>query len=255
LFINFEHSHAYKSVTRRSLQESTRRGRLFITMFAWLALLFSVEAAARPVVVELFTSEGCSSCPPADALLGELARKPGVVALAHHVDYWDDLGWKDRWSLADSTRRQQGYIKRLSRSGPFTPQVIVSGDTSVVGSNRVAVEQAVAGDRDTLAMALSKSGNTLQIDFKEAWRESMDVYLVSYLREVTSKIERGENAARTIKHSNVVRSFKRVGTWNGKPQRMTAALAGLPSDASAVAVLLQRKNQGAIAGAATLELR
>ena len=224
----------------------------------WLALLgvlLSASAAAQPVVVELFTSQGCSSCPPADVLLGELARRPGIVALAYHVDYWDDLGWKDRFSLPEATQRQRGYVKRLAKSGAFTPQVVVSGDTSLVGSNRAAVEQAIAGDRDALAIVLSKAGGNLQIHFPEAWREPMDVYLATYLSEATDKIASGENARRTLKHFNVVRSFKRLGTWNGKPQRMTVPLAGLPRDASAVAVILQRKNQGAVAGAATLALR
>jgi len=222
---------------------------------ALLGLLLSASAAAQPVVVELFTSEGCSSCPPADVFLGELARRPGIIALAYHVDYWDDLGWKDRFSIPEATRRQQGYVKRLARSGPFTPQVVVSGDTSLVGSNRDAVERAIAGDRDALAIVLSKTGSNLQIQFPEGWREPMDVYYVTYLAEAASKIERGENARRNLKHFNVVRSFKRLGTWNGKPQSMTVPLAGLPRDASAVAVILQSKNQGAVAGAATLMLR
>lgn len=222
---------------------------------ALLGLLLSASAVAQPVVVELFTSQGCSSCPPADVLLGELARRPNIIALAYHVDYWDDLGWKDRFSMPEATRRQQGYVRRLARSGPFTPQVVVSGDTSLLGSDRAAVERAIAGDRDALAIVLSKSEGNLQIQFPEAWREPMDVYLVSYLSEATAKIERGENAHRTLKHFNVVRSFKRLGTWNGKPQRMVAPIAALPRDASAVAVILQRKNQGAVAGAATLALR
>jgi hypothetical protein len=218
-------------------------------------LLLSTVAAADPVVVELFTSEGCSSCPPADALLGELAKKPGVIALAYHVDYWDDLGWKDRFSIPEATQRQRGYVRRLSKSGAFTPQIVVSGDTSLVGSNRTEVERAVRGNRDALRIALSRQGDTLYVHFLEAWRESMDVYLVSYLKEATANIEAGENAKRTLRHFNVVRSFERVGTWNGKPQRMIAPLAELPRDASVVAVILQRKNQGAVAGAATLALR
>ena len=222
---------------------------------ALLGLLLSAGVVAKPVLVELFTSEGCSSCPPADALLGELARKPGIIALAYHVDYWDDEGWKDRFSLPEATQRQRGYIRRLSRSGAFTPQIVVSGDTSLVGSNRTEVRKAIGGDRDALALELSKTGSNLQIRFLEPWRESMDVYLVSYLNEATNRITSGENARLTLKHFNVVRSIKRLGAWNGKPQRMVASLAELPDDASAVAVILQRKNQGAVAGAATLALR
>ena len=219
-----------------------------------LGLVGSAGAMAQPVVVELFTSQGCSSCPPADVLIGELARRPGVIALAYHVDYWDDWGWQDRFSLPEATQRQRGYVRRLEKSGAFTPQIVVSGDTSLVGSNRTAVEKAVTGDRDALRMSLSKEGNSLHIYFLEAWRESMDVFLVSYLKEATARIDGGENAHRTLKHFNVVRSFKKLGTWNGRPQRMVAPLAELPRDASAVAVILQRKNQGAVAGAASFTL-
>jgi hypothetical protein len=225
---------------------------------AWLAglgLVVSAGALAQPVVVELFTSEGCSSCPPADALLGELAKRPGIIALAYHVDYWDDGGWQDRFSIPEATQRQRGYVRRLSQAGAFTPQIVVSGDTSLVGSNRTEVEHAVKGDRDSLRLSLAKDGDTLYIHFLEAWREAMDVYLVGYLKEATATIDSGENAHRTLKHFNVVRSFKRLGTWNGRPQRMVVSLAELPRDASVVAVILQRKNQGAVAGAATLALR
>jgi hypothetical protein len=212
-------------------------------------------SATAPVVIELFTSQGCSSCPPADALLGELARKPNVVALAYHVDYWDELGWKDRFAIPEATQRQRGYVRRLSRSGAFTPQAVVSGDTSLVGSNRAALTQALAADRDALAVKLSKARGALVIDLPERWREPMDVHVVSYLDEARTKIGRGENANRTLRYSHIVRSFAKVGAWNGKPQRMTIPLASFPRDATAVAVLLQRPAQGAIAGAATLSLR
>jgi hypothetical protein len=224
----------------------------------WLALvasLVTLSATGQPVVVELFTSQGCSSCPPADALVGELARRPGVIALAYHVDYWDELGWKDRFSIPEAGQRQRGYVRRLVRSGLFTPQIVVSGDTSLVGSNRAAVESAVAEDRDALAVVLSRAGGTLHIQFPEAWREPMEVYLISYMKEATSKVDAGENARRTLTHFNVVRSFKTLGTWSGKPQRMTVPIAGLPQESDAVAVILQRKNQGAVSGAATFALR
>jgi hypothetical protein len=232
-------------------------GRQLLALLLWSSLgAWSIRAAAaEPVVIELFTSQGCSSCPPADALLGELARKPNVVALAYHVDYWDDLGWKDRFSIPEATQRQRGYVRKLSKSGAFTPQAVVSGDTSLIGSNRAAVTKAVAADRDALAVQLSRERGALVIDLPERWREPMDVHVVSYLAEATTKIGRGENANRTVRYVNIVRSFKRLGAWNGKPQRMTLPLASLPEDATAVAVLLQRPGQGAIAGAATLALR
>ena len=229
--------------------------RQIIMLLAFAGAAMSPLANAEPVVVELFTSQGCSSCPPADALLGEVARKPNVIALAYHVDYWDDLGWKDRFSLAQATQRQQGYVRRLSRSGPFTPQAVVSGDTSFVGSNRAEMTKALAEKRDALAISLKKSGSQLQIQLNEAWREPMDVYVVSYLHEATTPIGSGENAHRALKEFNVVRSFKKVARWNGTPTQYTVSVASFPSDSTAVAVLLQRSGQGAIAGAATTALR
>lgn len=213
------------------------------------------NAAAAATVVELFTSQGCSSCPPADALLGEVARRPNVIALAYHVDYWDDQGWKDPFSIPEAAQRQRGYVRRLSRAGAFTPQAVVSGDTSFIGSNRTEMSKALAESRDSLGIALSKTGGHLLIDFTDRWREPMDVYVVSYLKEASTQIARGENAKRTLKEFNIVRSLKRLGRWNGSPQRMRVVLAEFPKDATAVAVLLQRQNQGAIAGAATLALR
>ena len=225
---------------------------------AWFAASAPAPAAAAPpvpVVVELFTSQGCSSCPPADALLGELARKPNIVALAYHVDYWDDLGWKDPFAIPAAVERQRGYVRRLSKSGAFTPHAVVSGDTSFIGSNRVSMQEAIAQPRDALAIVLTRAGETLRISLPEPWKEPMDVHVVSYLREATTRIGRGENARRSLQEFNIVRSFRRVGRWNGKPQEMQVALASLPRDATAVAVLLQRPGQGAIAGAATLALR
>jgi hypothetical protein len=224
----------------------------------WLAFLcmahVTIATAATPVVVELFTSQGCSSCPPADALLGEVARKPNVIALAYHVDYWDDRGWKDPFSLPQATQRQRGYVRRLSRSGAFTPQVVVSGDTSFVGSNRAMMQRALADERDALSIQLSKVGSNLRIGLREPWREPMDVHVISYLAQATTVIGRGENARRSLKQFNIVRSVKHAGRWNGRPQQMQIPLASLPKDATSVAVLLQRTGQGAIAGAATLAL-
>lgn len=117
-----------EALRNRARPDQVMRRLVSLTLAALVfsANLFSAGAVAQPVVVELFTSQGCSSCPPADALLGELARRPGIVALAYHVDYWDEQGWKDRYSIPAATQRQQGYVKRLSRAGAFTPQVVES---------------------------------------------------------------------------------------------------------------------------------
>ena len=234
-------------------------GRLMKTLasltLAIVSLPFAEAADADPVVVELFTSQGCSSCPPADALLGELARKPNIVALAYHVDYWDELGWKDRFSIPEAVQRQRGYVKRLSRSGAFTPQAVVSGDTSLIGSNRAALNHAIAADRDALAIVVSKAGKNVSIDLPERWSEPMDLNVVSYLDQATTRVGRGENARRALTEFNIVRSFKRLGRWDGRPRKFNVPLAAFPADATSIAVLLQRPEQGAIAGAATLPLR
>jgi hypothetical protein len=143
----------------------------------------------------------------------------------------------------------------LARSGTFTPQVVVSGDTSFVGSNRLSMNRALAEKRDALAVELSQAGAYLRISLPERWREPMEVYAVAYLNEATTHIVRGENANRSLRQVNIVRSFKRVGRWDGAPRVMQVPLAALARDANAVAVLLQRPNQGAITGAATLPLR
>ena len=101
------------------------------------------RAAERPIVVELFTSEGCSSCPPADALLGELATRPNVLALSFHVDYWDRLGWKDPFSSPEATARQQHYARLLGLDTVYTPQIVVDGSWEAVGSDQAAVERAL----------------------------------------------------------------------------------------------------------------
>lgn len=224
-------------------------------LLAAFGVLPFMTCLAQPVVIELFTSQGCSSCLPADALLGELARKPNVVALAYHVDYWDELGWKDRFSIPEAVLRQRGYVQRLSRSSAFTPQAVVSGDTSLIGSNRDSLSQAIGEQRDALAVVLSKVGANLKIDLPERWHEPMDVNVISYLSEATTPIGRGENAHRSLHEFNIVRSFQRLARWDGRPQQLKVPLSTLPADATAVAVLLQRPNQGAIAGAGQLSLR
>lgn len=237
----------------RSMKHHLRS--MLILLAAAAGPLFSPGVLAGPAVVELFTSQGCVSCPPADKLLAEIAGKPDVVALAWHVDYWDDGGWKDRFSMPEAAQRQRAYVRKLAKSGAFTPQVVVSGDSSFVGSNRVSMQRALAEDRDSLAIILSKTTTSLQIDLTERWRDPMDVYVIAYLNEATTRIGRGENANRSLREVNIVRSFKRLGKWNGTPQRMSLPLAALARDATNVAVLLQRPGQGAITGAATLTLR
>src|SRR5438876_198466 len=134
------------------------RARLFFVSIGLVLGITPVAAAERPIVVELFTSQGCSSCPPADALLAELADRPGILALSFHVDYWDRLGWKDPFSSPAATRRQQRYADLLGLATVYTPQIVVDGKWQAVGSDRAEVERALGsarGRRDEVPVALA----------------------------------------------------------------------------------------------------
>ena len=210
----------------------------------------------KPVVVELFTSQGCSSCPPADALLGELAKLPNVVALAFHVDYWDSIGWRDRYEISIAAKRQVRYVDTLNLSSAFTPQVVVDGRASYVGSDRRRILAALAERQEDVPVAVEVSSSELVINLPDrAAQSDFDVNVVAYLPEATTPIGRGENSGRTLTEFNIVREFRRVATWDGKPNVLRLPLASFPADATQVAVLLQQSKQGSIVGSAVAALR
>ncbi|GAC1435878.1 MAG: DUF1223 domain-containing protein [Burkholderiaceae bacterium] len=216
----------------------------------------TASAEPRPAVLELFTSQGCSSCPPADVIVNELARRPDVLALSFHVDYWDGLGWRDRYSLASATERQRGYAQTLRRSLVYTPQVVIDGSRDIVGSQGGAVTDAVSGRRDGVATSVSVSGRTVQIQVGAGSDVALaDVLLVSYLREATTPIGRGENSGRTLKESNIVLSLHVLGQWKGKPREFELSVDKLPENVTDVAVLIQSAGQGAILGAVARPIR
>src|SRR5438046_1170217 len=178
-----------------------------------------VQATERPTVVELFTSEGCSSCPPADALLAELARRPDVLALSFHVDYWDRLGWKDPYSSRAATDRQDRYAKVLALPTVYTPQIVVDGRWQAVGSDRADVERALdLARRDRLDVPV-----TLALDHGQAYiklRPSSDeapasVLLIGFDRRQVTAVKRGENSGRTLAHVDVVRGVEEVARLGG----------------------------------------
>jgi len=227
------------------------------------AMAFGMAACAqaqtpsgKPVVVELFTSQGCSSCPPADALLGEIAGLPNVVALAFHVDYWDSIGWRDRFEIPTATARQARYVDTLNLSSAFTPQVVIDGRASYIGSDRRRILAALANRQEEVPVAVEVSPSELTISLPErAELRGYDVNLVAYLPQASTAIGRGENSGRTLVEFNIVREFRRVATWDGKPSVLRLPLASFPADASRVAVFLQRSNQGNIVGSAVATLR
>src|ERR1700722_2351807 len=213
------------------------------------------NSQARPAVVELFTSEGCNSCPPAEAYIGELAQRRDVLALAFHVDYWDDLGWRDRFELPEAVQRQRAYAKALRLSSVYTPQVVIDGQADFVGSDRPAIGRALSGNRNGVAVALSLRDGEVLVDLGAQEKITpCDVLLVTYLRTAVSAIGRGENAGRTLKEFNIVRDLRSLGRWDGQQRLYRAPMNSLPRDATDVAVLVQPLGQ-AIVGAATLALR
>ncbi len=180
----------------------------------------AARAAERPVVVELFTSEGCSSCPPADAFLTDLARgRRDVLPLAFHVTYWNSLGWRDPYSLDAATNRQSQYGSRFG-DGSYTPEMVVDGQKGLVGSERGQAEAAIASaerqGRTAAPVQISRRGGRVSITVG-AGSGSGRVLLVGFDPEHRTAVGRGENSGRTLTESNIVRSIRSVGQWTGAP--------------------------------------
>jgi hypothetical protein len=229
----------------------------------------AIVAVIRPAhaepkaVVELFTSQGCSSCPPADKVLGELAKDPSVIALSMPIDYWDYLGWKD--TLADSrfSARQKAYSHMRGDRDVYTPQVIVNGAAHVIGSDRARIEGAIkdTGKTDkvmSLPVTMTLSGKQLTVSVaagkNEATPSRGEIWLCSISKSVPISIARGENRGREVVYHNVVRNLLKVGDWNGNPGSWTVPLDSVMRDGiDAAAVLVQdgsRDKPGPMLGAA-----
>jgi hypothetical protein len=210
-----------------------------------------------PAVVELYTSQGCSSCPPADRVLGELSMMPNVIALAFHVDYWDNIGWRDHYSIPNAVERQHRYVEALGLSSAFTPQAVVDGRSSFVGSDKRRILDALADPiGETVPVSLEVSHGVLTVGVPERQdRKAYQVYVAAYLPQASTPVGRGENTGRTLQEFNIVRQFRSIGTWSGHAAVFRTSVESFPADASRVAVLLQRDGQGPIAGSAAIALR
>jgi hypothetical protein len=180
----------------------------------------AVRAAGRPVVLELFTSQGCSSCPPADALLGSLARRPAVIALAWHVDYWDHLGWHDPYASREATARQQAYARQLGNV-VFTPALVVNGAAVVVGSDHEAVASAItAADALAVPVSLSRTEDGMTADIG-ASRVPVRALRVVYDPEHATAVGAGENQGEKLREYRIVREAELLGEWDGSARRFT----------------------------------
>ena len=229
--------------------------RRLLTIIAGIWMTTAGAALAdQPVVVELFTSQGCSSCPPADKILGELAERDDVIALAMHVDYWDYLGWKDKFADPAYTKRQRAYARAKGERTIYTPQMVIGGTDHVVGSRPMKISNLVRkhAKKDALVdVKLSKSGGQIVIEATPAGtiRGGAVVQLVTFVPKSTVDIRRGENAGRKLTYHNIVRDVAVLGKWNGSGTYRATAKA--PADAQVV-VLVQSPGAGPILGAARL---
>jgi hypothetical protein len=233
-----------------------------ITLLAAVAALGLQAAAAAEspskVVVELFTSQACPACPPAEAYLRDLAQRDDVIALEYHIDYYDYAGWKDPYGRSIHTRRWQTYARSLGARYEYTPFMVVGGVSHVVGSKRPQVEGRIRTVRSGLTAAPQLTVETrpreavIAVDGNRPIG-AYDIVLVTYDREHRTRITAGENRGMFLVEANVVRGFERVGRWTGAPVVLTVPLDRMPEDGGC-AVLLQRAGGGPIAAAATFSL-
>jgi hypothetical protein len=206
-------------------------------------------AAANPtrVVLELFTSQGCSSCPPADALLGQLARRSGVIALAWHVDYWNSLGWRDPFAGRWATERQRAYAAQLGAE-VFTPALVVNGGTVLVGSERKAIESAMAAQGGLpVATTIDRGADAAEISIAPAPGRVRALRIV-YDPEHATRVSAGENQGARLTEYRIVRSVETLAEWDGASRTLAAAL---PAPGQGLSVLVQSADLRVI-GAADL---
>lgn len=211
-------------------------------------------AQDHPVVVELFTSQGCPYCPPADALLIDLVEREDVIALALHVDIWDYLGWADRFADPAYTKRQKNYARAFKIPMVYTPQFVVAGQVYSNINSPSAVAAAIkhqAAEATGIQLQAKRDGNRVEIKVQAAKGSSADmvIQIVRYLPKEVVSIRRGENAGRTIAYSNIVQSWTSVKSWNGRrPLSFSARVAG----SDPVVVIVQMADYGPIVAAVDL---
>ncbi len=239
------HAKTYGGFSRRALM----LGGATAIATGWSRRAFAAPTGS--VLVELFTSQGCNSCPPADAYLTELARQPGIVALAYHIDYWDQLGWRDPFSSPAATERQRSYARLLGLHTIYTPQMVIQGRHDVIGSDRGRVAAAITSSRTAspVGVALSADAGTLSVRIAAGSGEGR-IWLAAYDLRHETRVRAGENAGRTLENVNIVRSIDVLGTWRGA--ELTFARPG-PMPGTGVAVFVQAADGtilgvGAIAG-------
>ncbi|MBR0716977.1 thioredoxin family protein [Bradyrhizobium liaoningense] len=236
-----------------------------LSVCAIIAIIRPAQAEPR-AVVELFTSQGCSSCPPADKIIGELANDPSIIALSMPIDYWDYLGWKD--TLADSrfSARQRAYSRMRGDREVYTPQVVVNGSAHVIGSDRAGIESAIGKTVKSesvmsVPVTMSVAGRQLNVSVaagKPPAGSHGEVWICSITKAVPISIARGENRGQQITYHNVVRNLLKVGDWTGSAENWTVPLENLTREGVDGAVVYvqdgTREKPGPMLGAAYTSL-
>ena len=242
--------------------------RAFATALTLAAIVTPALAGEPRAVIELFTSQGCSSCPAADKLAGQMRQDPSVLVLSLPVDYWDYLGWKDTLALHGHTVRQQAYAQSRGDREVYTPQVVVNGVKHALGSDRAAIEQAIDETRAkaqplTVPVTLNVADGKLTVNVAEAANSAgkAEIWLCPYAGTIPVNVERGENRGHTLTYYDVVRRWVKLGDFTGKAQSFTLPVADVTKGESTVdhvAVLVQREPEGKpglMLGAAATSLR
>ena len=232
--------------------------RTFVAVFALLAVYAAgpLAAADKPLaVVELFTSQGCSSCPPADRLLGTMAAREDVLALSVHVDYWDYIGWKDVFAKPSNGNRQRDYAAHFQLKYVYTPQIVIDGAYQAVGSNEGEVnsllKRALADAH--VAVELKRTGAGAEIKLPASSLDATaEVFAVYFDRKHDVKVKRGENGGHTLSYHNVVRKMTPVALWKGEAKTVPIALPEGKDAGESCAVFVQMQGSRRIVGAARL---
>jgi len=230
-----------------------RKAALFSLVPFALTLLAATGAAAAkaPVVVELYTAQGCASCGKANGHVAELADKPGVLALTFSVDYWDYLGWADTFARPEFAERQKAYVAKLALREPYTPQVVVDGAAQVSGAKAEKLDAlvAAAAKKHGVAPDIHFVKSRVYVGSARAPKGGGEVWMIRYdPREQDIAVKTGDNKGQTIPHRNVVRELARLGAWKGQPASFRLPAAG--EEALKTVVIVQGKGGGKVLGAA-----
>jgi len=228
---------------------------VFLTIaFFGFAPSLQAQTKPSPVVVELYTSQGCSSCPPADKILAGLAKRDDVIALALHVDYWDYLGWKDSFASSTFSKRQRAYAAADGKHAVYTPQMIVQGRSYAIGNQMAEVKRSIAmheNDAPVVNLSLKREGDQLVISVSCVGDKvgRAVVQIVRYMPKKVVQITAGENAGRRLEYSNIVTQWSPVVKWNGRDDLVTRTTI---KGNDAVVVLVQLEGFGPILAAQKL---